>query len=759
MNLSHRTRLFVLMIAVTVRGLAPVNAQMVRQDAKLKLPRSLPTVAAYTTEDAFGKGMRFQEPLAIVTPPGETERFFVIEKHGTVQLVTRHGGTYDKKLFFDLNAMLKAKNEGELMTDSEMGLVGMAFHPEYAKNGYFYLAYDFGVQENGQTVMFDRVARFSVSKSDPSLADPNSELPMITQLDLATNHNAGDLHFGADGYLYYAMGDEGNQYDHYDNARHINKDFFSAIFRLDVDRKPGNLEPNPHKQASTTYPSAVNAGSYKVPADNPFVNATMHNGLPVNKATLRTEFWVCGLRNPWRFSFDPKTNDMYIGDVGQDRWEEVDIGKAGYNYGWSYYEGTHDGPRLKELPANGDVLTPPIYEYPHGEGSVFNGIAVIGGVVYRGSRLPELNGTYIFGDYGTRRVWGLVQVGTKWVPSLLDTFGGMTSFNVDPANGDILITDLGGNVGRLVRAEKPAEPPPAVLSQTGVFSNTATLAAVLGVQAYEPIQPGWNGNVTTQHWFGIPNGSKIIFHTTGDWEFPTGMVWAQQIDAGGRKLETRLLVKTEDSVYGLTYKWRADQTDADLVPEGGLTDAAPASSTGPGWHYPGRAECAMCHAATVGYAPGFNTWQLNHPMVGNPQVTEVKALLDSGYMEDRNRDQVKAWPTYAALSDNSQPVEARVKSYLAVNCAACHQPGGLGLGVWDARPNTPLRDARIVGAQLVSNFGDAANRVIAPGDVQHSMMLRRLKGDGVPKMPLIGVPYVDGNAVALITQWIQGLGK
>jgi len=165
----------------------------------------------------------------------------------------------------------------------------------------------------------------------------------------------------------------------------------------------------------------------------------------------------------------------------------------------------------------------------------------------------------------------------------------------------------------------------------------------------------------------------------------------------------------------------------------------------------------MCHSAAAGYALSFNTWQLNRPSQLNPRVNQIQALLDSGYLEDRHRDQDPTWHAYAALNDTAQPLENRARSYLAVNCVSCHQPGGLGLGLWDARPTTPLADARIVDGQLVSNFGDPANRFVAPGDPLHSMLLRRLEGDRAPKMPLTGVPDVDANAVALITQWIQSL--
>src|SRR5205085_4250919 len=166
-------------------------------------------------------------------------------------------------------------------------------------NGYFYVFYSVSRNEGNTTKTFERLARFRVSQNDANQADTSTHAPMISQLDEAGNHNGGDLHFGADGYLYVSLGDEGGANDQYDNARFINKDFFSAILRLDVDLKPGSLTPNPHSQNSTTYPSAVHAGTYAIPPDNPFIGVTSHNGLTFNASTVRTEIWATGLRNPW----------------------------------------------------------------------------------------------------------------------------------------------------------------------------------------------------------------------------------------------------------------------------------------------------------------------------------------------------------------------------------------------------------------------------------------------------------------------------
>src|SRR6185369_15028495 len=177
----------------------------------------------------------------------------------------------------------------------ERGLLGLAFHPGYATNRYFYLFYT-AVQSGGAFDNTNVLARFQTQAGNPNAGDTNSELRLIKQGDNQGNHNAGDLHFGLDGYLYVSLGDEGGADDNQNNSQRITNDFFSAILRIDVDKRPGNLTPNPHP-ASTT--------NYLIPADNPFVNATTFNGVAVNSNAIRTEFWAVGMRNPWRWSFDP----------------------------------------------------------------------------------------------------------------------------------------------------------------------------------------------------------------------------------------------------------------------------------------------------------------------------------------------------------------------------------------------------------------------------------------------------------------------
>ncbi len=730
---------FIFLAAVSIS-----QAQLVRvPNTSIHLPENLGS--SYVVEDAFGPNSKFTQPLCIVSPPGEKDRFFILEKGGRIMLVTRSGDTYSRSLFFDINQYLASRHEGTLPTANEWGLLGLAFHPDFAHNGFFYLAYDITVAATGEKKDYDRLARFTCSKSNPSTVDPDSEVPMITQLDLAPNHDGGDLHFGSDGYLYYSMGDEGAGNDSFDNARFIDKDFFAAIFRLDVDRKPGNLEPNPHSQNSLAFPSAVHPGTYKVPADNPYIKTPRHNGKDLASDKIRTEMWASGLRNVWRFSFDYPTGRLFAGDVGQNRWEEIDLITRGGFYGWSYFEGTHPGPRIKSLPPDTNSILP-IYDYVHGPGSVFNGNCIIGGCVSHASRFPELEGTYLFGDYSARTIWSLRQTGAKWTPSVVTTSAGdIVAFGVDGRGGDILLADLSGRVGRLVRSNGPQKLPPPLLSQAGIFQSLSTLEPNPGVVPYKPNLEQWSGPVTARRWFSLPGSSILKFVRDGDWAFPPGAVWVQHFDTPeGKKLETRLLVKTKDDCYGLDYRWRADQTDADLVPDTG-SDAAAASGF-PAHRFPGRAECSACHTPVAGFALGFKTAQLSPAF--------IRPLISAGFLKASEKE-LQNLPAFAAPGDASQPLEWRARSYLAVNCVQCHQPGGAGGGNWDARYTTPTPAANIVDGPLVNTLGDTANRFMVPGDPARSMVLKRLEGKTAPRMPQFGPPETDDQAIRLLTEWIN----
>lgn len=320
--------------------------------------------------------------------PDGSGRLFIIEKVGRIRIF--QNGQLIEQPFLDIDDRVGSFG-------NEQGLLGLAFHPQYAQNGRFFVNY---TDTNGDDV----IARFQVS-SDPNAADPNSEVRLLAVPDPFPNHNGGVLAFGPDGYLYAGMGDGGAAGDPFGNAQKTDV-LLGKILRLDVD----SAEP------------------YAVPSDNPFGN----------------EVWVYGLRNPWRMSFDRATGDLYIGDVGQGAWEEIDFlpagTGAGTNFGWDHREGAHD------YEGGGPAgMVDPIAEYSHPEG----GCSVTGGYVYRGA-MTEWTGIYLYGDYCTGLIWGLVQVNGGWQEQqLFDVNFTITSFGQDET-GEVYALSDNGNIYRLL---------------------------------------------------------------------------------------------------------------------------------------------------------------------------------------------------------------------------------------------------------------------------------------------------------------------
>ena len=394
----------------------------------------------YTTEPAFGR-LRFDQPLAIVSPPGDRQRVFVLEKPGRIMVVADLAHP-KPQVFLDLTERVGDDSV-------EQGVLALAFHPDWKRNRQFYVWYTSCHTRGFTTVREDRLSRFLISAENADVADDASEQPMIAQADRAPNHNGGELLFGRDGYLYLSMGDEGAPNDHFQNSQRIDRNYFSGILRLDVDQRAGNLPPNPHQ--------AVRAGTYLVPADNPFVGATSFNGAPVDPARIRTEFWAVGLRNPWRMSFDPATGWLWCADVGQDLHEEVDIIVRGGNYGWNFREGNF--PFRRGAPAAAKFIAP-VWDYPHTDAEPKK--CITGGIVCRGPGAGELEGKYLFADYMTDEIWALTPDGDKPVGSArvqqIAAAPGIVSFGRDPRDGTVLLASISrGQILRLVRNSAAAK--------------------------------------------------------------------------------------------------------------------------------------------------------------------------------------------------------------------------------------------------------------------------------------------------------------
>lgn len=440
-------RLILLFLLAQAAWVPVTSAQAPPPDAPKKpAPKPAPKpppapVTVYALEDAF-PGARFSKPLAIASPPGETNRLFVVEQTGSIQELSGiDGRMLVKQPFLDLTE----RPDGKLVSTGECGVLGLAFHPDYSRNRRFFVYYSLKIGDK----LHQRLSSFQVSRDNPQRADGGSEQPLITQQDPASNHNGGDLHFGPDRCLYISVGDGGGANDVFDNARFIDKGFFAAILRIDVDGRPGALPPNPHPAVAL---DGAGRAFYAVPVDNPFVGATSHHGRALDPAAVRTEIWATGLRNAWRFSFDPPTGRLFAGDVGQNLYEEVDLITRGGDYGWSHREGLHPfalGPGKEEPPADFRP-SDPIFEYPR-----TTGISVTGGVVYRGKRFPELSGAYIFADFAFGRIIALREKGGNWEPEILAVEMGIAGIGVDPRDGELLFSNMGrGMLMRLAEARR-----------------------------------------------------------------------------------------------------------------------------------------------------------------------------------------------------------------------------------------------------------------------------------------------------------------
>ena len=759
MLLSVQFRWVLLWTVCLVSHAVSQTTEMRVPNGTLAVPQE-PSASAIALENAFGDAINLGYPAVVITAaPSETNRLFIAHQTGEVfVLPSLHSPI--------VASFLSVRSR--VAWGGEAGLLGLAFHPGYATNRLFYLFYTASVPQDNGVLMEDRLSRFQGSPEDPDRALPDSEQILFSQPDFNYNHNAGDLHFGPDGYLYVSLGDGGGNGDIV-NAQRINKDFFSGILRIDVDKRPGSLEPNPHHAVWTNLQGEA---YYSVPPDNPFIGTTNFNGQPIDPATVRTEFWAVGFRNPWRMSFDSLNGKLYAGDVGGGKAEEVNLVVRGGNYGWPYLEGTN-----VFYPPIGFESVMPICSIPWGSGDE-QARSVIGGVVYRGSRMPELYGSYVFADFTGGKIGKLTPDGTNPVPFELLTTGTQASaFGLDPRNGDILMTAyLEGKIKRLTHRDGTnAARLPYTLAETGVFRDLASLEAETGILPYEINVPFWSDHARKRRWFSIPDTNQAMtWSASGNWLFPTGTVWIKHFDLeltngipeSARRLETRFLVKNAEGVHGFTYRWNAAQTDADLVGSGGQDETIPVYRPDGSllrnqtWRYPGRSECLQCHTPQGGYALGFNTVQLNRAHdFGIGPTNQIAQLSRMGYFDGPTPDP-ETLPRLAPASDVSASLEHRARSYLQANCVQCHQPGGVARGIWDARIATPMVEAGILNGPLVSNYGDTANRVVRPGSLDQSMLFRRVSQPGPGHMPPLGTSELNEEAIELLRQWItSGVGS
>lgn len=715
---------------------------------------SEPPAEALAIVNAF-PGVTFNQPLGLATPPGETNRLFVLEKGGDVEVVSDLSNP-SRSRFLNLDALVNARNNEAFLTSSEQGLLGMAFHPDYEQNGRFFVVYSVAVNRT----RFQRLSEFTVSGA-PNEANPSSERIFLQQRNDAGNHNGGDLHFGPDGYLYMSWGDEGQSNDTLNNSQQIDKDFWSSMIRIDVDLgdDDGNLPPNSHPAIVLENGEA----RYEVPADNPWVGADEFLGRSVDLSEVRTEFYAVGLRNPWRFSFD-LDGTLWCGDVGQNAREEINQIVKGGNYEWAFREGFIQGAKWRQRPSGWSGAEEPIVDYRRSPNNGLNGTSVTGGVVYRGTAIPSLTGKYIFADFNSGHVWRLdgnqmVRIGGE---------GGIAGFGHDPSNGDLLMADLGGGVRRLV-SQDTDQSFPQTLSQTGLFSDVADLIPSPGLEAYDINLPFWSDHALKQRWFGIPNTTDLIgYSQEGNWDLPEGMIWVKHFDLESERgnpetkvrIETRVIVRNDTGNYGVSYRWNEAGTEANLVDSKGESFEFESSVNGSlgsqTWTIPSRADCRTCHTDEAGHALSFRTRQLNRAgTIGGSSSNQLSYLALAGYLGNLN-ETPETLPRHVRPDEAEFTLEERARAYLDVNCSYCHFDGGTVPAQWDARSILNLFETGMVNGIAENGVEDAGDRLILPGQGQHSVIANRAAArNGYTRMPPLGSNVPDEEGVQLLDDWIE----
>jgi uncharacterized repeat protein (TIGR03806 family) len=744
----------------------------------------------WSTENAF-PNLTFIDPMWLTPIPGSTQ-LLLVGKNGQIWRFPNHPATTQAQVVKVLDRVSTTQ------VSEDQGFYSLVFHPEFGQSGspnanYTYVCYNHrpalvGADDNHS---YWRVSRFTWLSASGTL-DPNSEFVLMSQYDRCRWHNGGAMYFDNSGFLNITCGDGGDSYEGggltgadgaLSRTQKLNFGLFSGVFRIDVDNDPTKSHPIRRQPLSPAnkpagWPASYTQG-YGIPNDNPWLDPA---------GSILEEFASLGLRSPHTAHYDALTDEVWIGDVGEGAREEMTRLPRGGNAQWGYREGFVVGPGTAAVPPIG-TDTPPELDYNHSVG-----FCIIGGMRYRGAKWDAaLGGKLLYADHVVGKIWTatLPTSGAPMSELVIDGFPtgekvGLSNFCTDTAGEIYLLTvngtnQGGGTIRKLVVAGVSAEPPP-LLSQTGIFSNLATLTAVPAAVPYTVVSPLWSDAAAKKRWIILPNDGShntasedIIFDEEGSWKFPAGTVFVKHFEVATnandpseiKRLETRFLVCTAGGgKYGVTYRWNSEGTDANLLTSGQIENfpvtLANGSTESRRWDYPSRADCMQCHTAAAGQALGVQTSPLNgnfhYEATGRTanQLTTFNALG----MFDRtlSTTELANFIESRAIGDTTAPVEHRVRSYLDMNCAHCHRPGGT-VSFFDARLGTPLALQGIVNGTLQGHFQfDPAGRYIKPGDTSLSALHFRMGavGNGMA-MPPLSKNLIDQDAVSLLQQYIQGL--
>lgn len=651
-------------------------------------------------------------PVGITQAPGDAAHFYVWQQTGQIVRLDAAG---TKTTALDLTLIAN-----KLVSGGEHGLLGFAFSPNWQTNHTGYIFY---------STPSAAAAGFSNILARVSSADGGATFTIATDNLLKIdkpyeNHNGGNVLFGPDGYLYLGIGDGGSGYDPQGNGQNTTV-LFAKMLRIDVE----------------------NQATYAIPPSNPFANST----------TDKKEIFAFGVRNPWRWSFDRATGDLWVGDVGQDRWEEIDKINIGGNYGWSRYEGTHCTDGTTTCAALPGAL-PPVLDYGHAStGDPDPGNCVIGGYVYRGTAIPSLVGSYVFGDYGVGKVWRIVyDMTNKPLRELLAASGKPISSFGEGLDGELYLVSVGdGTISKLVPAA--AQPPstfPDRLSATGCVDVTNVQQPPSTAFDYDINMPLWSDGADKRRWLSLPLGGRIHIEADGHWTLPVGTVLIKEFSFGGKRVETRLLMRHDDGDWaGYSYMWLDDQSDAVLLPSSAKKDLG----NGVTWYFPSRSDCLQCHTIAAGRTLGLWTQQMNHD-APDGSGNQLASLDAAGAFDAPLPPPPATLPAFPQLADTTAPVAARARAYLQANCSFCHRMGGTGRVPPDWRASLTLMQTGACNATPADgDLGVTGAKIITPGSPSTSVASLRMHALDAHRMPPLASHVVDPMGTAVVDAWISSL--
>ena len=663
-----------------------------------------------------------------------------------------------------------------LLEFGEAIATSIAFHPKYAENGYLYIGLN--GKEEEETEKHSRIVRYTIDRQPPHELKLDSKQEIIKWA--SDGHNGVAIAFGLDGMMFITSGDGTSDSDTNLTGQGLDH-LLAKVLRIDVD-----------------HPDEGRA--YSVPQDNPFIG----------QEKIRPETWAYGMRNPWRMTVDAKTGDLWVGNNGQDLWEQVYLIERGGNYGWSVYEGSHIFYANRQLGPQAHTL--PTFEHPHSESR-----SLTGGIVYYGQRFPELRGAYIYGDHSTGKIWGGKVENKKivWHKELADTTLHITSFAAD-ADGELLISDhRGDDEGGFYTLE--INPPndtaaefPRKLSDSGLFASVKGHQVQPGLIPFSVNAPLWSDGAYKERYLALPAADPTIeFTTSRSWNFPNETVivksFALDMEEGNpdsrRWIETRFLTRQQDEWVGYSYRWNDAQTEALLVENEGVDAqfdirAADGKLRQQKWRYPSRTECMVCHSRAANFVLGLSTLQMNKEHdFGGVKMNQLNALEQIGVLKtnwisdirssvqaelkeagkteeeiakllasdnQRSAPSANFLPKPAAQYqhladpyDETQDLTLRARSYLHANCAQCHVGAGGGNAQMELEFGTALKDMKVIGElPLHDKFQIPDAKLISPGHPDQSVLLHRISIRGRGQMPQLATDIIDDRAVQLFRDWI-----